>query len=152
MTPETYLKYLEAVVLSLLDERAQDTVDLPSTDDLHPAWAPPTTFAPLNIRECIREQRAQREALERFSNITPPPETPVSTYPWPRRVRYQFIRLGVSTLGQLVQLSPEDLLDAGSNFGVESLQVIRETLADLGLRLRDDRAGPDYPKPYPRRR
>lgn len=46
-------------------------------------------------------------------------------------------RLGITTVGQLVQKSGKELLKV-KNLGITSLNQIREHLADVGLKLRDD--------------
>lgn len=53
------------------------------------------------------------------------------------RARKATSKFGVKTVGDLVKLSPEDLMEA-RNFGVTSLNEIREKLAEQGLKLRDD--------------
>ena len=46
-------------------------------------------------------------------------------------------RLGIASLGELVQRTPDELLGA-KNFGVTSLNEIRAKLSELNLRLRND--------------
>ena len=53
------------------------------------------------------------------------------------RSRKLFSRLGIKTLGELIQRSPADLL-AGKNFGMSSLEEVQNKLKDLGLTLRAD--------------
>jgi DNA-directed RNA polymerase subunit alpha len=53
------------------------------------------------------------------------------------RARKCMTRLGITTLGELVQRTPDELL-ATKNFGVTSLNEIRQQLAELGLKLRND--------------
>jgi hypothetical protein len=60
LTPNTYIQYLEALVLSLLAERPENK-DIVFVDDTHPSWEPGTTFAPYNVKEQIEEQREARE-------------------------------------------------------------------------------------------
>lgn len=57
MTPETYVYYLEAVVLSLLAERPDPDARIVSTDTAHPSLRD-TSFSPYNVREKIAEHRA----------------------------------------------------------------------------------------------
>lgn len=53
------------------------------------------------------------------------------------RARKCMMRLGVSTIGDLVRRSADELLEV-KNFGVTSLKEVREKLAEYGLRLRGD--------------
>lgn len=53
------------------------------------------------------------------------------------RARKCMARLQIATLGELVQRSPDDLLST-KNFGVTSLNEIRQQLAERGLKLRND--------------
>jgi DNA-directed RNA polymerase subunit alpha len=53
------------------------------------------------------------------------------------RARKCMNRLGINTLGDLIQRSAEELLES-KNFGQTSLQEVKDKLAQYGLRLRDD--------------
>jgi len=53
------------------------------------------------------------------------------------RARKCMIRLGISTIGDLVRRTGDDLLEC-KNFGVTSLNEVREKLATLDLKLRGD--------------
>ncbi len=53
------------------------------------------------------------------------------------RARKCMARLGITTLGQLVQRTPDELLSS-RNFGVTSLNEIRGRLTEAGLKLRND--------------
>jgi len=53
------------------------------------------------------------------------------------RARKCMIRLGVSTIGELVRKTGDELLEV-KNFGVTSLNEVRERLGPLGLKLRGD--------------
>lgn len=53
------------------------------------------------------------------------------------RARKCMARLQIATLGELIQRSPDDLLST-KNFGVTSLNEIRQQLAERGLKLRND--------------
>lgn len=53
------------------------------------------------------------------------------------RARKCMARLSISTLGELVQRTPDELL-ATKNFGVTSLNEIRQQLAEFNLKLRND--------------
>ena len=47
------------------------------------------------------------------------------------------IRLGITTIGELVRRTGDDLLEC-KNFGVTSLNEVREKLTVHGLKLRGD--------------
>ena len=53
------------------------------------------------------------------------------------RARKCMARLAITTLGELIQRSPDELL-ATKNFGVTSLNEIRQQLAEMNLKLRND--------------
>lgn len=53
------------------------------------------------------------------------------------RARKCMSRLGITTLGELVSRTQDELLES-KNFGVTSLNEVRQKLADLGLKLRGD--------------
>jgi len=53
------------------------------------------------------------------------------------RARKCMVRLGLSTIGELVRRTGDDLLEC-KNFGVTSLNEVREKLAQHGLKLRGD--------------
>jgi len=53
------------------------------------------------------------------------------------RSRKCMTRLGISTIGELVARTPDELL-AAKNFGVTSLNEIRDKLQELGIKLRND--------------
>jgi DNA-directed RNA polymerase subunit alpha len=53
------------------------------------------------------------------------------------RARKCMVRLGMTTIGELVRKTGDDLLES-KNFGVTSLNEVREKLTDLGLKLRGD--------------
>jgi DNA-directed RNA polymerase subunit alpha len=46
-------------------------------------------------------------------------------------------RLGIATLGELVQRTADELLEA-KNFGMTSLTEVRDKLVQYGLKLRGD--------------
>jgi DNA-directed RNA polymerase subunit alpha len=46
-------------------------------------------------------------------------------------------RLAIQTIGQILQRTPDELL-ASRNFGVTSLNEIRQRLAEMNLKLRND--------------
>ena len=53
------------------------------------------------------------------------------------RARKCMARLGITTLGELIQRSPDELLST-KNFGVTSLNEIRQQLGEINLKLRND--------------
>ncbi|MBU6277000.1 MAG: tetratricopeptide repeat protein [Planctomycetes bacterium] len=53
------------------------------------------------------------------------------------RARKCTTRLGITTIGELVRRTAEDLMEC-KNFGVTSLNEVREKLAERGLKLRGD--------------
>jgi DNA-directed RNA polymerase subunit alpha len=53
------------------------------------------------------------------------------------RARKCMVRLGISTIGELVRRTGDDLLEC-KNFGVTSLNEVREKLTPQGLKLRGD--------------
>ena len=62
---------------------------------------------------------------------------PVSDLNLSVRARKCMARLAITTLSELVQRSPDELL-ATKNFGVTSLNEIRQQLAEMSLKLRND--------------
>lgn len=63
--------------------------------------------------------------------------TPVTDLNLSVRSRKCMTRLGITTIGELVQRTPDELL-AAKNFGVTSLNEIRQRLTEHGLKLRND--------------
>lgn len=53
------------------------------------------------------------------------------------RARKCFLRLGITSIGKLIQHTADDLLNC-KNFSVLSLLTVRERLAEVGLALRND--------------
>src|SRR5262249_21381439 len=62
---------------------------------------------------------------------------PVSDLNLSVRARKCMNRLGINTLGELVQRTADELLES-KNFGMTSLSEVREKLAQYGLTLRGD--------------
>ena len=62
---------------------------------------------------------------------------PVSDLNLSVRARKCMIRLGINTLGELMRRTGDDLLEC-KNFGVTSLNEVREKLAAMGLKLRGE--------------
>jgi DNA-directed RNA polymerase subunit alpha len=53
------------------------------------------------------------------------------------RARKCTTKLGIATIGELLRRTGEDLMEC-KNFGVTSLNEVRERLAERGLKLRGD--------------
>jgi DNA-directed RNA polymerase subunit alpha len=53
------------------------------------------------------------------------------------RARKCMVRLGLNTIGELIRKTPDDLLEC-KNFGVTSLNEVREKLSSMSLKLRND--------------
>lgn len=64
-------------------------------------------------------------------------ERPISELNLSVRARKCMVRLGLTTLGELIRKTGDDLLEC-KNFGVTSLNEVRDKLAQLGLKLRGD--------------
>ena len=62
---------------------------------------------------------------------------PISDLNLSVRARKCMSRLGITTLNELTSRSQDELLES-KNFGVTSLNEVRQKLADLGLKLRGD--------------
>ncbi|WP_437188261.1 DNA-directed RNA polymerase subunit alpha C-terminal domain-containing protein [Planctomicrobium sp. SH668] len=62
---------------------------------------------------------------------------PVSELNLSVRSRKCMTRLGIATIGELVSRTPDELL-AAKNFGVTSLNEIRDKLSEMGITLRND--------------
>ena len=64
MKPETYVVYLETVVLSLLAERQNPDSDITSIpNDEHPSFRDVGRFSPYIIKESIERARRERRGL-----------------------------------------------------------------------------------------
>lgn len=64
-------------------------------------------------------------------------EMPISDLNLSVRARKCMNRLGITTVGELIRRTPDELL-ATKNFGVTSLNEVRAKLEELGLKLRND--------------
>jgi DNA-directed RNA polymerase subunit alpha len=62
---------------------------------------------------------------------------PISDLNLSVRARKCMNRLGINTLGELIQRSADELLES-KNFGITSLSEVREKLGQYGLKLRND--------------
>ncbi|MCS7236750.1 MAG: tetratricopeptide repeat protein [Thermoguttaceae bacterium] len=76
-----------------------------------------------------------------ISSLTPDQQAllnrPVSDLNLSVRARKCMARLGINTLGDLIRYSADELLEC-KNFGVTSLNEVRDKLASLGLKLRGE--------------
>jgi DNA-directed RNA polymerase subunit alpha len=86
-----------------------------------PAWTAPSFFQQLDLSPQEQAQIGR----------------PVADLNLSVRARKCMTRLGITTIGELIQRTPDELL-ATKNFGVTSLNEIRQQLAELGLKLRND--------------
>ncbi len=86
-----------------------------------PVWQAPSFFQQLDLSP---QEQAQ---LSR----------PTSDLNLSVRARKCMARLGITTVGELIQRTPDELL-ATKNFGVTSLNEIRQQLTEIGLKLRND--------------
>jgi DNA-directed RNA polymerase subunit alpha len=89
------------------------------------------------------EQGTQFEARQFRPHVSLPPEQQammeksVSELNLTVRARKCMNRLGISTIGELLSRTSDELLDA-KNFGVTSLNEVKEKLTEMGLKLRGD--------------
>ena len=94
----------------------------------------------LRVGQFVHEKEAELEPLD-TSQMTPDEqallERPMSDLNLSVRARKCMTRLGLTTIGELVRKSGNDLLEC-KNFGVTSLNEIREKLTQAGLKLRGD--------------
>ena len=94
----------------------------------------------LRIGQFTHEKEAEMEPFD-TSNMTPDEqavlERPMSDLNLSVRARKCMTRLGLTTIGELMRKSQDDLLEC-KNFGVTSLNEIREKLGQAGLKLRGE--------------
>ena len=64
-------------------------------------------------------------------------DRPISDLNLSVRARKCMVRLGMTTIGELIRKTGDDLLEC-KNFGVTSLNEVREKLTQLSLKLRGD--------------
>ena len=64
-------------------------------------------------------------------------ERPIAELNLSVRARKCMVRLGISTIGELLRRTGDELLEC-KNFGVTSLNEVREKLGPIGLKLRGD--------------
>ncbi len=86
-------------------------------------------------------QKAEHEPAYSPQDLSPAEQAtmgrPVTDLNLSVRSRKCLTRLGITQVGQLVSRTPDELLSA-KNFGVTSLNEIRQKLAETGLKLRND--------------
>ncbi len=86
-------------------------------------------------------QKAEHEPAYTPQDLSPAEQAtmgrPVTDLNLSVRSRKCLTRLGITQVGQLVSRTPDELLSA-KNFGVTSLNEIRQKLAETGLKLRND--------------
>ncbi|MGE0760069.1 MAG: DNA-directed RNA polymerase subunit alpha C-terminal domain-containing protein, partial [Pirellulaceae bacterium] len=86
-------------------------------------------------------ERVKEEAPVDFSTMSPDEQAlldrPISDLNLSVRARKAMVRLGLVTMGDLVRKTGDDLLEC-KNFGVTSLNEVREKLQSVGLKLRGD--------------
>ncbi len=87
------------------------------------------------------DRRPEPEVQLDLSDLSPDEqavlERPVSDLNLSVRARKCMVRLGLTTLGELIRKTGDDLLEC-KNFGVTSLNEVREKLAQVNLKLRGE--------------
>jgi DNA-directed RNA polymerase subunit alpha len=105
----------------------------------------------IEIREMLRSkglelgqfahEKAEPEPVLDFEHMSPDEqallERPISDLNLSVRARKCMVRLGISSIGELIRKTGDDLLEC-KNFGVTSLNEVREKLEQHGLKLRGD--------------
>lgn len=93
----------------------------------------------LSIGQHLHKIHAREPVFEQ--NLSPEEQalmnTSVSELNLSVRARKCMTRLGITSIGQLVQRTPDELLSS-RNFGVTSLNEIRARLSEMSLKLRND--------------
>ena len=86
-------------------------------------------------------EKAEAEPTIDYENMSPDEqallERPISDLNLSVRARKCMVRLGISTVGELIRRTGDELLEC-KNFGVTSLNEVREKLDQHGLKLRGD--------------
>jgi DNA-directed RNA polymerase subunit alpha len=86
-------------------------------------------------------ERPEVEAPVDYSSFSPDEqamlERPISDLNLSVRARKCMVRLTMTTIGELLRKTGDDLLES-KNFGVTSLNEVREKLTQMGLKLRGD--------------
>ena len=86
-------------------------------------------------------EKLDQEPVFEMTDISPDEqallERPISDLNLSVRARKCMVRLGLNTIGELMRRSGDDLLEC-KNFGVTSLNEVREKLTNFNLKLRGD--------------
>lgn len=86
-------------------------------------------------------ERPEPEPAYDTSNMSPDEQAlldrPIADLNLSVRARKCMVRLGMGTIGELVRKTGDDLLEC-KNFGVTSLNEVRDKLTQLGIKLRGD--------------
>jgi len=86
-------------------------------------------------------ERVDVEPSYDLSNLSPDEQAllsrPISDLNLSVRARKCMVRLGLSTIGELVRKTGDDLLEC-KNFGVTSLNEVRDKLTQYSIKLRGD--------------
>jgi DNA-directed RNA polymerase subunit alpha len=95
----------------------------------------------LRIGQSLEQGQQYEMRYRPQQNLTPEEQAvlskPVSELNLSVRARKCMNRLNITTFGELVSRTSEELLEA-KNFGITSLQEVKEKLAQYGLKLRGD--------------
>lgn len=87
------------------------------------------------------DQSAEVEQQIDLSSLSPDEQAlldrPISDLNLSVRARKCMVRLGMTTIGELIRKTGDDLLEC-KNFGVTSLNEVREKLTQMGLKLRGE--------------
>jgi DNA-directed RNA polymerase subunit alpha len=94
----------------------------------------------LMIGQLSNQKGVEEEPVD-ISHLSPDEQAlldrPMSELNLSVRARKCMTRLGLTTIGELLRKSPDDLMEC-KNFGVTSLMEIREKLGQIGLKLRGE--------------
>jgi DNA-directed RNA polymerase subunit alpha len=94
----------------------------------------------LELGQFAHEKSEPEPSLD-FENMSPDEqallERPISDLNLSVRARKCMVRLSITTVGELIRKTGDDLLEC-KNFGVTSLNEVREKLTQHGLKLRGD--------------
>ena len=86
-------------------------------------------------------EKSEPEPSIDVSNLSPDEqamlERPIADLNLSVRARKCMVRLGLTTIGELIRKTGDELLEC-KNFGVTSLNEVREKMGPLGLKLRGD--------------
>jgi len=86
-------------------------------------------------------ERSEPEPVYETGDLSPDEQAlldrPISELNLSVRARKCMVRLGITTIGELVRKTGDDLLES-KNFGVTSLNEVRDKLSELGLKLRGE--------------